>query len=80
MQREVLNTEEVRKEISQRGLKIGWVIGYLEMSRTAGHALLRDGQLPKDPDRKSEVLGKLAELLGREVPQILLTLEAKKAG
>lgn len=80
MQREVLNTDEVRNAIDQRGWKIGWVIKQLEMSRTAGHALLRDGQLPKDPERKSEVLERLAKLLGREVRQILLTLEAKRAG
>lgn len=75
---EVLNVEEVNKMIDQHGWKRSWVIEQIGATRTVGYALLRDGMLPKSSRRKREVLGKLSQLLGVEVPQILLTLEAKR--
>lgn len=75
---EVLNTGVIRKVIKSRGWTLGWVITQIGEKPNFGYELLREGRLPKDQDRKSQVLRKLSNLLGVEVGELLLTLEAKK--
>lgn len=75
---EVLNTELVREKIKERGWTLKWVIAQLDLGQD-GYKLLRGEWMPKDNVRKTKVLRTLAKLLGMEVPQILLRLEATRA-
>jgi len=69
----LLDIELVQQRIDEKGLRKDWIINQIGLKKTAGHMMLRDGLLPKDPSRKEEALKKLASILGLEVPQILLT-------
>lgn len=69
---ELLDTELVRERIAERGLKTNWIIAQCGLKRTAGHLMIRDGMLPKDLGKKTEVIEKLASLLGLQVRQILV--------
>ena len=75
---EVLNVEKTKKLIEARGLKMGWVIKQIGVTRTVGLQLLRDGWFPKDKARKAKVLKDLSKLLGVEAGDLLLTLVAKR--
>ena len=75
---EVLNVEKTKKLIEARGLKMGWVIKQIGVTRTVGFQLLREGWLPKDNTRKVKVLRELSKLLGVEAEELLLTLVAKR--
>ncbi len=79
MKVELLNVEKVKVLIDANGWKRSWVIEQIGESRTSdfGFPLLREGRLPKDPERKKEVLRKLSKLLGVPAKDLVVTLEAK---
>lgn len=74
----MLNTSKVQQLIELKGLKVKWVIQQMGLKRTAGYYLLKDGLLPKDEELRRSALEKLANILGVEVPQILLRLSANR--
>lgn len=78
MTMEVVDTQRVNELIDLKGLKRTWVIGQMALTRTAGYAMIRDGVLPKDEDKRNFALKKLAQILDTDVRQILLRLEAKR--
>lgn len=74
---EMLNVEMVSSRIKECGWKRSYVITQLGLGGD-GYKFLRGEWMPKNPARKARILRDLAKLLGVEVRQILLRLEAKK--
>lgn len=74
---EMLNVELVSKVIKENGWTRRHIIGKLGLGPD-GYKFLRGEWLPKDDNRKAKMLGALAKILGVEVRQILLRLEAKR--
>lgn len=74
---ELLDTELVTRKIRENGWTRKWVIRQLNLGQD-GYKLLRGDWLPKNRDRKSRLLRKLAEILGVEVGDLLLRFEAKR--
>jgi hypothetical protein len=73
---ELLDAEFVTECIAAHGWTRKWVLLQLGLGKE-GYKFLRGEWLPKDPARKARLVGQLAKMLGKEVPQILLRLEAK---
>lgn len=57
---------------------VKWVIQRMGLKRTAGHAMLRDGVIPKDPAVAKQALKVLSEVLGVEADSLLLRLPARR--
>lgn len=75
---EMLRADKVRQLVRDKGLKQNWVSEQIGLKKTAGHLMFRDGLLPKDDEVRNDVLKKLSKLLGVEVSEILLRLEARQ--
>lgn len=76
---EVLNTELVQKRMEEQGRLIKWVVEQIGLSRTPGYDLLKDGKLPKDPERRRHVLKSISKLLDLDERKLVVRLEPKKA-
>lgn len=76
---ELLDTELVAEVIRKNGWTRKWVIAQLGLGQD-GYKFLRGEWIPKDRDRKSQVMRDLSKLLGVGVTQLLLRLEATKRG
>lgn len=74
----MLNVELVHKLIKSKGLKQTWIVSRMELGRTTAYSMLRDGLLPKDPDKRELALNTLATILGVEVLDILLRFVARE--
>lgn len=76
----VLNAAKVQRLLEEKGLKKNWVIQYLGLKRSKGYDMLGDeGRLPKTTEVRNRALKKLAKLLGADVPDLLLQIEAREA-
>jgi len=64
MSLEVLDVELVKKLAEEKGLKLSWLSQQIGVSRNTGYIMFREGLLPKDPEKKEQVIGQLAKLLG----------------
>jgi hypothetical protein len=77
---EILNIVVVGTALQKKGLKLVWVARQLGLNRSAGYMMFRHGILPLDLSKRAKVVGKLSEIVGLPVSQILVRLpEAKTA-
>lgn len=76
---DMLNVELVKQLRLKKGKPpVSWLIQHVGMARASGYLMFRKGLLPEDPEKRHEVLEKLATFLDVEVQQILLRPQSRR--
>lgn len=69
---EILNVVVIRDALEKEGRSLKWLVGRLGMEQSTGYALLRSGELPKDPEARQRLVSIIAEALSLEPDSLVL--------
>ncbi len=76
---QLLNADLVQRELNKKGVKRGWLAGFLGISKTAAYVMVRTGVMPETKETQERVVKALSEFLGVKPKDILISERRKTA-